>query len=73
MDNAKKFIDFVTGKEAQTLVASELSRRSVRKDVEPAEGLKAMEDINLIKDDADVVAANKQVWIDKFKEIFTSK
>ena len=73
MDNAKKFIDFVTGKEAQTLVASELSRRSVRKDVEPAEGLKAMEDINIIKDDADVVAANKQVWIDKFKEIFTSK
>ena len=73
MENAKKFIDFVTSKEAQTLVASELSRRSVRKDVEPAEGLKAMEDINIIKDNADVVAKNKQAWIDKFKEIFTSK
>ena len=73
MDNAKKFIDFVTGKEAQTLVASDLNRRSVRKDIAPAEGLKAMEDINIIKDDAEVVAANKQTWIDKFKEIFTSK
>jgi iron(III) transport system substrate-binding protein len=73
MDNAKKFIDFVTSKEIQTMVASDLSRRSVRKDVEPAEGLMAMEDINIIKDDADVVAANKQIWIDKFKEIFTSK
>lgn len=32
-----------------------------------------MEDINIIKDNADVVAKNKQAWIDKFKEIFTSK
>ena len=73
MDNAKKFIDFLTSKETQTMVASELSRRSVRKDVEPAEGLKAMSDINIIKDDSKVVAENKQVWIDKFKEIFTNK
>lgn len=73
MENAKKFIDFLTSKETQTMVASELIRRSVRKDVEPAEGLKAMEDINIIQDDTEVVAENKQVWIDKFKEIFTNK
>lgn len=73
MDNAKKFIDFLTSKETQTMVASELSRRSVRKDVEPAEGLKSISDINIIEDDAEVVAENKQVWIDKFKEIFTNK
>lgn len=73
MDNAKKFIDFLTSKETQTMVSSELSRRSVRKDVEPAEGLKAMKDINIIEDDANVVKDNKQAWIDKFKEIFTSK
>ncbi|WP_066894438.1 ABC transporter substrate-binding protein [Clostridium nigeriense] len=73
MDNAKKFIDFLTSKETQTMVASELSRRSVRKDVDPAEGLKAMSDINIIEDDSEVVKENKQVWIDKFKEIFTNK
>ncbi|EOR25883.1 ABC transporter substrate-binding protein [Clostridium sartagoforme AAU1] len=73
MDNAKKFIDFLTSKETQTMVASELSRRSVRKDVDPAEGLKAIKDINIIQDDADVVKDNKQAWIDKFKEIFTNK
>jgi iron(III) transport system substrate-binding protein len=55
------------------MVASELSRRSVRKDVDPAEGLKAIKDINIIQDDADVVKDNKQAWIDKFKEIFTNK
>lgn len=73
IENAKKFIDFLTSKETQTMVASELSRRSVRKDVEPAEGLKAISDINIIEDDSEVVAQNKQVWIDKFKEIFTNK
>lgn len=72
MANAKKFIDFVSSEEAQTLVATELNRRSVRKDIGPAEGLKPMEEINIIYDDAEVVKENKQVWLDKFKDIFTS-
>jgi len=73
MDNAKLFLDFVTGEKAQTMVATQLNRRSVRKDVGPAEGLLAYEDINLIQDDADVVAANKETWIEKFRDIFTDK
>ena len=64
---------FVTGEKAQTMVATQLNRRSVRKDVGPAEGLLAYEDINLIQDDADVVAANKETWIEKFRDIFTDK
>jgi iron(III) transport system substrate-binding protein len=31
MDNAKKFIDFITGKDAQTIIVEQLNRRSVRK------------------------------------------
>lgn len=73
MENAKLFLDFVTGEKAQTMVATSLNRRSVRKDVGAADGLLAYEKINLIEDDADVVAENKQVWIDKFRDIFTSK
>lgn len=72
MANAKSFIDFVTSKEAQSLIASQLNRRSVRKDVPPADGLKATNEINLIYDDLTVVMDNKQVWLDKFKDIFTS-
>jgi iron(III) transport system substrate-binding protein len=72
MANAKKFVDFVTGKDAQSLIASQLNRRSVRKDVPPAEGLKPMNEINLIYDDLNVVMEKKQEWLDKFKDIFTS-
>ena len=73
LENAKLFIDFITGEKAQTMVATSLNRRSVRKDVAAAEGLMAYEDINLIKDDADLVAENKEAWIEKFRDIFTDK
>ena len=73
LENARKFIDFVTSKEAQTLIANQLVRRSVRPDVPPANGLKQISEINSIKDDEAVVTQNKQAWLDKFKEIYTSK
>ncbi|MGH4120512.1 extracellular solute-binding protein [Clostridium sp.] len=72
MENAKKFIDFVTGKDAQTLIANKLNRRSVRTDVPPAEGLKPLEDIKVIKDDEAWLKENKQNILDKYKEIITS-
>lgn len=72
MDNAKKFIDFLSSKETQTLIANQLNRRSVRKDVPTAEGLLPMASIKLIKDNEDVVAKNKRPWLEKFKDIFTS-
>jgi len=72
MDNAKKFIDFVTSKEGQTLVANELNRRSVRGDVEAAKGLAPFENLKLIKDDEAWSNANKQIILDKYKDIYTS-
>ncbi len=72
MDNAKKFIDFVTSKETQTLITNELCRRSVRNDVPAGNGLTPTSDIKLINDDPNVVNPNKQVWLDKFKDIYTS-
>lgn len=70
--NAKKFIDFITSKEAQTIIVQKLHRRSVRDDVEPPKGLLEKDKINIINDDEKVVAANKKQWLDKFKDIFTS-
>ncbi len=72
MENAKKFIDFVTSKETQTLITNELCRRSVRGDVPAGNGLTPTSEIKLIKDDPTVVNPNKQVWLDKFKDIYTS-
>ena len=73
MENAKKFVDFLSSKETQTLIANQLNRRSVRKDVPTAEGLLPMNSIKLIQDDEALVAKNKRPWLEKFKDIFTSQ
>lgn len=72
MENAKKFIDFLSSKETQTLIASQLNRRSVRKDVSSAEGLAPMSSIKLIQDNPEVVNKSKRLWLEKFKDIYTS-
>ncbi len=72
MDNAQKFIDFITGKDAQTIIVKLLNRRSVRTDVLPAEYLPAKEDINIIYDDEELVVTKKDEWINQFNDIFTS-
>ena len=72
MESAKKFIDFITSKEAQTIIVQQLHRRSVRDDVEPPKGLVEKSKINIINDDETVVVENKKQWLDQFKDIFTS-
>jgi iron(III) transport system substrate-binding protein len=70
MDNAKKFIDFVTSKATQTLIAEKLNRRSVRTDVKPAAALKPFSGFKIIKDDEKWNEANKQKVLNKYKELF---
>lgn len=70
-ENAKKFVDFITGKKAQSLISSQLNRRSIRKDVEPGEGIEKLEDIYIIKDDEKVVKQKRNEWLEKFKDIYT--
>lgn len=72
MDNAKAFIDFITGKEAQTIIVEQLNRRSVRKDVEAPSYLVPKEDMKIIYDEENVVIENKEEWLEKFNDIFTS-
>lgn len=72
MENAKKFIDFITGKEAQTIIVDKLNRRSVRTDVPAPSYLEPKEKINIIYDDEKVVNEKKEEWLEKFNDIFTS-
>lgn len=72
MDNAKKFIDFITGKDAQTIIVEQLNRRSVRKDVEAPSYLTPKDDMNIIFDDENLVVEKKEEWLEKFNDIFTS-
>lgn len=72
MDNAKKFIDFLTSKDFQQKMAEcEPPRRPVREDVTLPEGngLTPSGEINQIPADDDYVAEHKTEMQEKFQEI----
>ena len=69
---AEAFVDFVTGKDAQTMIADRLDRRSVRKDVDEPEYLPDKDGLHIIYDDLEVVNRNKQQWLERFAGIFRS-
>ncbi len=69
-EDAEKFVDFVTGKDAQTVISSRLGRRSVRIDVEEPGYLPDKREIYLIHDQEEVVRESKDRWSSRFSEIF---
>lgn len=72
MENAKKFVDFVTSKEVQANLANKISSRPTRSDVPAPPGLKQISEFKLVKEDIKDVLANSQTWINKFRDIYTS-
>lgn len=70
LENARKFIDFLTGKEAQSMLINSLNLRSVRKDVEMGADFTATEDIPLFEADTSMSGAMKKEWLAKFKDLF---
>lgn len=73
MDNAKKFIDFVVGKDVQEKVVKEFSRRSIRSDMDAPEGLGPIDDIKLVDYDFSWAAENKEEVLEKWKNIIIGK
>ena len=71
-ENAEKFLDFITGKEAQTFIARRLHRRSVREDVAAPAGLLPKEEIRFLTDEEEVVSGCKKAWLDRFAAILSS-
>ena len=70
LENAKKFIDFLTGKEAQSMLINKLNLRSVRKDVEMGADFTATEDIPLFNADTSMSGKMKKAWLAKLKDLF---
>ena len=70
MAEARAFVDFVTGRDAQTMIATTLDRRSVRTDVEEPGYLPDKDSLHIIYDDPAVVNENKQKWLSRFDDIF---
>ena len=69
-DNAKLFIDFVTGLECQIEQSVNWSRRPVRSDLEPV-GLPGLDTLDLCDYDFDWAANNKEVIIEQWQDIVT--
>ncbi|AJY73433.1 ABC transporter substrate-binding protein [Paenibacillus beijingensis] len=70
-DAAKKFIDFLVGKDVQELIGKEFNRRSVRKDATPLQGLPQSDEIKLLDYDFAWAASNKTDIIGRFQNIVT--
>jgi iron(III) transport system substrate-binding protein len=71
MENGKAFIDFVTGYDAQRLIAQNLNRRSVRRDVEHSKYLIDKEKINIIYSDSELVSSMNDEWVQHFMRIYS--
>ncbi|NMB12234.1 MAG: extracellular solute-binding protein [Firmicutes bacterium] len=72
-ENAKKFMDFITSKEAMTRVAMEESRRMGRVDVPVKPGLLPTDEIVFMDYDEGQAAAKKAEILEKFDDLFAAK
>ena len=71
MKEAREFVDFVTGRDAQTVISMRLDRRSVRMDVEEPSYLPDKEDIHIIYSREDEVNSRKGMWLEHFASIYS--
>lgn len=62
-ENARAFLDFTVSREVQRLLTEQFFRRSVRKDVEPAGELPALEDIPMIDYDVEWASGNRDALL----------
>lgn len=69
-EEAEQFVDFITGKDAQTVITASLDRRTVRSDVKGAEYLPDKEDIHIIYDDEVLTGQKKAQWLERFRELY---
>ncbi|MBN7573523.1 MULTISPECIES: ABC transporter substrate-binding protein [Clostridium] len=72
MENAKKFIDFITSQKAQDAFGSQLTNRPLRKDAKLGDYMTPMSKINIIQEDCDYVASHKSEIVQKYTEVATS-
>lgn len=66
LDKAKRFADFMTSRNAQSFMASNLGRRSVREDVAASGMVIPLSEIHSIEADKDTVISNKDAWLERF-------
>lgn len=71
LENAKKFLDFITSKEIQTAAAETLHARGTNKEAPAPEGLPDISEMNVIVEDVHHSMEHSQEYLDRFKDIYT--
>ncbi|MDY0288089.1 MAG: ABC transporter substrate-binding protein [Sphaerochaeta sp.] len=72
-ENAMVFVDFMLGKENQSVMRDGFNRRPVRNDLAPPTGLPPMSDIKLVDYDFAWASLNKAEIINKWKNIVVGR
>ncbi|MDR2860276.1 MAG: extracellular solute-binding protein, partial [Elusimicrobiota bacterium] len=71
IDNAKKFIDFLTSKTAQDIIGTQLTVRPVRADAEIGSYMKPYSQIKILTENSNYVQQHKDEIVEQYKKIFT--
>jgi iron(III) transport system substrate-binding protein len=71
-ENAKKFMDFITGKEAQDIIGTQLTVRPVRGDAQLGSYMTPFSAIHMVEEDAVKLAAARNEIIERYKQLITS-
>jgi iron(III) transport system substrate-binding protein len=71
LENAKKFIDFITSSTAQNIIGTQLTVRPVRPDAELGTHMMPFDNFTLLTEDDAYVQENRDLLVERFKAIFT--
>ncbi len=69
LKEAREFVDFVTGRDAQLIIANKLGRRSVRRDVEGPDHLPPKSSLTMLQDDDEASGRSRSKRIQEFRRI----
>ena len=72
LENAKLFVDYVTGIDCQTVQSQKWGRRPVRSDLEVPGGMAKLSEIALVDYDFDWAASEKEMIVETFNEIMVN-
>lgn len=70
LENAKRFVDFITSEEVQNLFGMELMSRPVREGAQLADFIPSQDEILIFERDPEEVSENSAMLIDNYNEIF---
>ena len=71
MEAAKQFIDFLQSKECQDNLGKNTTNRPVLADAKIGEIMAPINEIETLEEDSNYVIANREVIVEKYKEIYT--